>query len=71
MLLQNFKPVPYPKGDYGKFYTGDSYIILYVSIEKYSDFGHHNKHNNIHRPKRKTEYSAGIFTFGWAKKQVK
>lgn len=30
---QNFEPVPYPKGDYGKFYTGDSYIVLNVSHE--------------------------------------
>lgn len=29
--LQNFEPVPYPKGDYGKFFTGDSYIVLNVS----------------------------------------
>lgn len=28
---QNFEPVPYPKSDYGKFYTGDSYIVLNVS----------------------------------------
>lgn len=25
---QNFAPVPYPKNDYGKFYSGDSYIVL-------------------------------------------
>lgn len=30
-FLQNFEPVPYPKKDYGKFYTGDSYIVLNVS----------------------------------------
>lgn len=32
VLFQNFKPVAYKKGDYGKFYTGDSYIVLFVSI---------------------------------------
>ncbi|XP_028145378.1 actin depolymerising venom protein gelsolin 1 [Diabrotica virgifera virgifera] len=26
--IEDFKPVPYPKNQYGKFYTGDSYIIL-------------------------------------------
>lgn len=31
--IEDFKPVPYPKNDYGKFYSGDSYIIL-VTKEK-------------------------------------
>ncbi|CAO1422019.1 unnamed protein product, partial [Diamesa serratosioi] len=26
--IENFEPIPYPKSDYGKFYTGDSYIVL-------------------------------------------
>ncbi|XP_068156937.1 gelsolin isoform X1 [Drosophila tropicalis] len=26
--IENFEPVPYPKNNYGKFYTGDSFIIL-------------------------------------------
>ncbi|XP_034253476.1 gelsolin-like [Thrips palmi] len=26
--VENFAPVPYPKNDYGKFYSGDSYIVL-------------------------------------------
>ncbi|KAK3931726.1 Gelsolin [Frankliniella fusca] len=26
--VENFAPVPYPKNDYGKFYSGDSYILL-------------------------------------------
>ncbi|KAJ3676277.1 hypothetical protein LUZ60_003689 [Juncus effusus] len=26
--IENFKPVPLPKSDYGKFYNGDSYIVL-------------------------------------------
>ncbi|URE04383.1 Villin headpiece domain [Musa troglodytarum] len=26
--IENFQPVPIPKSDYGKFYSGDSYIIL-------------------------------------------
>lgn len=29
-FFQNFEPVPYPKKEHGKFYTGDSYIILNV-----------------------------------------
>lgn len=30
--IENFQPVPVPKSDVGKFYTGDSYIILKVLI---------------------------------------
>ncbi|EDW16986.1 gelsolin isoform X1 [Drosophila mojavensis] len=26
--IENFEPVPYPPNNYGKFYTGDSFIIL-------------------------------------------
>ncbi|MFS7905983.1 putative villin/Gelsolin, ADF-H/Gelsolin-like domain superfamily [Helianthus anomalus] len=26
--IENFKPVPVPQSSYGKFYTGDSYVIL-------------------------------------------
>ncbi|XP_057770352.1 villin-2-like [Salvia miltiorrhiza] len=26
--IENFQPVPLPKPDYGKFYSGDSYIVL-------------------------------------------
>ncbi|CAL9751905.1 unnamed protein product [Musa acuminata subsp. burmannicoides] len=26
--IENFQPLPIPKSDYGKFYSGDSYIIL-------------------------------------------
>ena len=26
--IENFQPVLLPKSDYGKFYMGDSYIIL-------------------------------------------
>lgn len=28
--IEDFKPVPLPKSDYGKFYCGDSYIVLQV-----------------------------------------
>ena len=35
--VENFKPVPYPKSDYGKFYTGDSYIILHTKQNKRGD----------------------------------
>ncbi|GKV52929.1 hypothetical protein SLEP1_g59480 [Rubroshorea leprosula] len=28
--IENFLPVPVPKSDYGKFYSGDSYIVLQV-----------------------------------------
>ena len=32
LSLQNFAPVAYDKKSYGKFYSGDSYIVLNVSI---------------------------------------
>lgn len=35
--VEDFKPVPYPKDQYGKFYTGDSYIILSTKQNKAGD----------------------------------
>ncbi|RWR95385.1 villin-2 [Cinnamomum micranthum f. kanehirae] len=32
--IENFQPVPLPKSDYGKFYMGDSYIILQTTSGK-------------------------------------
>ncbi|KAK8546213.1 hypothetical protein V6N12_027008 [Hibiscus sabdariffa] len=32
--IENFQPVPLPKSDYGKFYMGDSYIVLNTSHGK-------------------------------------
>ncbi|CAL5193449.1 unnamed protein product [Lathyrus oleraceus] len=32
--IENFQPVPLPKSDYGKFYMGDSYIILQTAQGK-------------------------------------
>ncbi|KAL2466043.1 Villin-2 [Abeliophyllum distichum] len=32
--IENFQPVPLPKSDYGKFYAGDSYIVLQTSPGK-------------------------------------
>ncbi|CAA3016810.1 villin-3-like [Olea europaea subsp. europaea] len=32
--VENFQPVPLPKSDYGKFYSGDSYIVLRTSPGK-------------------------------------
>ncbi|PNY04664.1 villin-2-like protein [Trifolium pratense] len=32
--IENFQPVPFPKSDYGKFYMGDSYIILQTTQGK-------------------------------------
>ncbi|KAK9889979.1 hypothetical protein WA026_008790 [Henosepilachna vigintioctopunctata] len=32
--VEDFKPVPYPKEQYGKFYEGDSYLILSTKILK-------------------------------------
>uniref|UniRef100_A0A1D1Z314 Villin-2 n=1 Tax=Anthurium amnicola TaxID=1678845 RepID=A0A1D1Z314_9ARAE len=32
--IENFQPIPLPKSDYGKFYSGDSYIILQTTAGK-------------------------------------
>uniref|UniRef100_A0A2M3YY66 Putative actin regulatory gelsolin/villin family n=1 Tax=Anopheles braziliensis TaxID=58242 RepID=A0A2M3YY66_9DIPT len=32
--VENFQPVAVPKADYGKFYTGDSYIVLNTKEDK-------------------------------------
>lgn len=32
--IENFQPVPLPKSEYGKFYTGDSYIVLQTTSGK-------------------------------------
>ncbi|KAL7025953.1 hypothetical protein ACKWTF_013721 [Chironomus riparius] len=32
--IENFEPKAYPKNDYGKFYTGDSYIVLNTLEDK-------------------------------------
>ncbi|KAI5011210.1 hypothetical protein ZWY2020_013347 [Hordeum vulgare] len=38
--IENFKPVPAPASSYGKFYMGDSYIILKTSALKKGSFRH-------------------------------
>ncbi|KAL8467528.1 hypothetical protein ACS0TY_030958 [Phlomoides rotata] len=32
--IENFQPVPLPKSDHGKFYSGDSYIVLQTTAGK-------------------------------------
>ncbi|KAA3457125.1 villin-2 [Gossypium australe] len=32
--IENFQPIPLPKSDYGKFYMGDSYIVLQTTPSK-------------------------------------
>ncbi|TXG61066.1 hypothetical protein EZV62_012429 [Acer yangbiense] len=32
--IENFKPVPIPKSSYGKFFTGDSYVIMKTTASK-------------------------------------
>lgn len=32
--VENFAPVSYPKNDYGKFYSGDSYLVLNTKQDK-------------------------------------
>jgi gelsolin len=41
--IENFKPIPLPKSSFGKFYTGDSYIILRTTALKSGAF-----HYDIH-----------------------
>lgn len=69
-FFQNFQPVAYPKKDYGKFYTGDSYIVLYVGkiIPQKSSItiSFSSRPNKI-----KMETSVGTYTFGWAVKLPK
>lgn len=36
--IENFQPVPLPKSDFGKFYMGDSYIILQTTQNKSGSF---------------------------------
>ncbi|KAJ8634576.1 hypothetical protein MRB53_008843 [Persea americana] len=38
--IENFRPVPVPKSSYGKFYTGDSYMILKTTALKSGAFRH-------------------------------
>ncbi|XVE79969.1 hypothetical protein DITRI_Ditri14bG0100200 [Diplodiscus trichospermus] len=35
--IENFRPVPVPKASYGKFFTGDSYVILKASLKHMVD----------------------------------
>ncbi|XP_010545405.1 PREDICTED: villin-5 isoform X2 [Tarenaya hassleriana] len=41
--IESFKPVPIPKDSYGKFFTGDSYIVLKTTASK-SGALHHDIH---------------------------
>ncbi|KAJ7556702.1 hypothetical protein O6H91_05G094900 [Diphasiastrum complanatum] len=41
--IESFQPVPVPKSNYGKFYSGDSYIILFTTALK-SGALHHDIH---------------------------
>ncbi|MED6169557.1 Villin-3 [Stylosanthes scabra] len=38
--IENFQPVPLPKSEYGKFYMGDSYIILQTTQGKGGTYFH-------------------------------
>ncbi|XP_077238381.1 villin-4-like [Tasmannia lanceolata] len=38
--IENFHPVPVPKSSYGKFFTGDSYVILKTTALKSGAFRH-------------------------------
>ncbi|XP_046668333.1 gelsolin, cytoplasmic isoform X2 [Homalodisca vitripennis] len=35
--IESFEPVAYPEKDYGKFYSGDSYIVLFTKKDKKSN----------------------------------
>ncbi|PON75025.1 Villin [Trema orientale] len=38
--IENFRPVPIPKSSYGKFFTGDSYVILKTTALKNGSLRH-------------------------------
>ncbi|KAE9598731.1 putative villin/Gelsolin, ADF-H/Gelsolin-like domain-containing protein [Lupinus albus] len=38
--IENFNPVPIPKSSYGKFFTGDSYVILKTTASKSGTLRH-------------------------------
>ncbi|KAH7674760.1 Villin/Gelsolin protein [Dioscorea alata] len=38
--IENFRPVPVPKASYGKFFTGDSYVVLKTTALKSGAFRH-------------------------------
>jgi len=42
--IEKFKVVPWPKEDYGKFYNGDSYIVLNTYKQKNSERLYHDIH---------------------------
>ena len=44
-LMQKFEVTDWPEQDYGKFYSGDSYIVLNVSMSGFDDLDlNHDKH---------------------------
>ncbi|XP_008781818.1 villin-5-like [Phoenix dactylifera] len=38
--IENFRPVPVPKSSYGKFFTGDAYVILKTTASKNGSLRH-------------------------------
>ncbi|KAF3636483.1 Villin-4 [Capsicum annuum] len=38
--IENFQPVPVPKSEYGKFYSGDSYIVLQTTSTRGGAYWH-------------------------------
>ncbi|CAN4118465.1 unnamed protein product [Withania somnifera] len=38
--IENFQPVPVPKSEYGKFYSGDSYIVLQTTCGRAGTYWH-------------------------------
>ncbi|KAL2956738.1 hypothetical protein AAZX31_18G102900 [Glycine max] len=41
--IENFNPVPVPKSSYGKFFTGDSYVILKINFRLHFSLEHNWK----------------------------
>lgn len=65
--IENFQPVAVPKAEYGKFYTGDSYLVLNVSRPLIEDpFQCHNLRFCSRLTKTKTRRSPMTCTSGWA-----
>lgn len=47
-FFQKFEPVPVPEKSYGKFYSGDSYIVLNVSTTHLSFLKVSNVPDDVH-----------------------
>lgn len=59
--IEQFKVVPWPEKNYGKFYEGDSYIVLKSYIEDGEDKLQHNLHIWIGSQSSQDEYGTAAY----------